>query len=58
MEELWDACVSLGKRVEEASRVMGHHGRGQHPCLLCDSSLNSSQITFDHHKGDLNHDQN
>ena len=35
---LWDACLSLGGKhitgLRAAEQLMGHHGKGQHPCPL------------------------
>ena len=38
--KLWDSALHLGSRhtigLHNLSRLMGHHGRGLHPCPLCD----------------------
>ena len=38
--KLWDSALRLGSRhtigLQNLSRLMSHHGRGQHPCPLCD----------------------
>ena len=38
--KLWDLTLHLGFRhtigLQNLSRLMSHHGRGQHPCPLCD----------------------
>ena len=39
--KLWDRSTDLGQKavmgLQMLSRVMGHHGRGNHPCHLCPS---------------------
>ena len=38
--KLWDSALHLGSRhtsgLQNLSKLMGHHGRGQRPCPLCD----------------------
>ena len=38
---LWDACLSLGEKyttgLKKLSRLMSRHGRGRHPCPLCEN---------------------
>ena len=38
--KLWDTALHLGSRhtmgLRKLSRLMAHHGRGLHPCSLCD----------------------
>ena len=38
--KLWDSALHLGSRhtigLQNLSRLMSHHGRGLHPCPLCD----------------------
>ncbi len=40
--KLWEACLSLGGAhttgLQKLSMAMAHHGRGSHPCLVCDIS--------------------
>ena len=55
---IWNATLDLGgKRIsgfQYLSRVMSHHGRGKHPCPLCDAaSLQTSTYYVDHHSTDL-----
>ena len=41
-ERLWDHALDLGLKavvgLQMVSRAMSHHGRGDHPCHLCDDS--------------------
>ena len=35
--KVWDLALHLGSRhTISLQRLMGYHGRGQHPCSLCD----------------------
>ena len=63
---LWDACLSLGEKyttgLKKLSRLMSHHGRGQHPCPLCENpqpQTTSSVLEHivDQHREDLNLDR-
>ena len=64
---LWDACLSLGRQhtagLQKLSRLMGHHGRGQHPCPLCDlegPQLQAASVLehmVDHHRREINLDR-
>lgn len=60
---LWDACLSLGSWVAKLSRLMGDHGRGQHPCPLCDlegPQLQAASVLkhmVDHHRREINLDR-
>ena len=62
---LWDGCLSLGEKyttgLKKLSRLMSHHGRGQHPCPLCENpqpQTTSSVLEHivDQHREDLNLD--
>ena len=39
---MWDATLNFGvqhtRALQMLSRVMSHHGRGDHPCPLCDAA--------------------
>jgi len=59
---IWNATLDLGgKRIsgfQYLSRVMSHHGRWKHPCLLCDAApLQTSTYYVDHHSTDLHLEQ-
>ena len=49
--KVWDSALYLGSRhtsgLQNLSRLMGHHGRGQRPCPLCD--LKDPQIPIIEH---------
>ena len=48
--------------LQKLSRLMSHHGRGQHLCPLCDlegpqlQALSVPKYIVDHQKGELNVD--
>ena len=55
--KLWDASLHLGTRhsvgLQKLSRLMAHHGRGSHPCPLCDKQDPMSVIEHalsEHHQ--------
>ena len=58
--KLWDSALHLGSRhtigLQNLSRLMSHHGRGQHPCPLCDLKDPLTPV-IDHflskHNGDI-----
>ena len=49
---LWDAALDLGwktvKGLQMVSRAMSHHGRGNHPCYLCDVAPLSEASVLEH----------
>ena len=57
--KLWDSALHLGSRhtigLKNLSKLLVHHGRGLHPCPLCDEQVLSIPI-IDHvisaHKGE------
>ena len=59
---LWDACLGFGERhttgLKKLSRLMSHHGRGQHPCPLCDEPSEPQTSVLEHimdvHRAELN----
>ena len=45
---LWDSVMDYGvqhtRGLQMLSRLMSHHGRGQHPCPLCEASDLTSTV--------------
>ncbi len=57
--KLWDACFSLGVEhttgLQKLSMAMAHHGRGSHPCPICEDSHLEEDSALEHivrHHGD------
>ena len=57
---MWDATLDLGgksiKGLQYPSRVMSRHGRGDHPCPLCDVVpllISLLQHLLEYHNTDL-----
>ena len=48
--KLWDMALDLGWKavmgLQMLSRAMGHHGRGNHPCHLCNDEDGPLQISL------------
>ena len=45
---LWDVALDLGERhvrgLQNLSRLMGHHGRGEKPCPLCEKLTDGKSV--------------
>ena len=50
--KLWDYALDLGWKavagLQMVSRAMSHHGRGNHPCHLCDDPTLLKDTVLDH----------
>ena len=53
--KLWDTCLSLGTAtitgLQKLSMAMAHHGRGSHPCPLCDMTDLEADSVLEHITG-------
>ena len=53
--KLWDACLSLGTAtitgLQKLSMAMALHGRGSHPCPLCDMTDLEADSVLEHITG-------
>ncbi len=57
---MWDSVMDLGpkhvRRLQNLSRMLSAHGRGEKPCPLCDEELGQSLVghIMEKHREQLN----